>query len=502
MEDHRENLQTLIRESPPWWKSPSLRKLYFFLIAPLISSTGLGFDIAMTNGLQSVDHFMNHFGNPKGADLGFYGACMSVGSIIASLCAGPLIERFGRRLPLFCGASIVVGMAIMETFATSFAMFNGGKLVIGFGTTISQVSSTVLVAELAHPKQRVSVTSIQNTGIYFGMLTGAWITYGTYSMNSLWSWRIPCIIQAVLPLYQVAMIWFCPESPRWLISKNKTSQAREILIKYHGDGVETDLVRSEIQEIIAGIEVDATMLKFNKQGIQSILGSKGTRHRLWIIFWVAVGSQCLGNGLVSTYLPLILDQVGLTSSKEKTIINAVLNTWNLIVALPMALVSYRIPRRVLFLASTSGVLVMFVIWTALSAQYLQTEKEGLGIGVVAVIFIFNTFYSSCWVSMVVAYPLELTTTKQRAIFGGYSSFCVSCSSFIISYVNPIGLQNLSWRYYIIQCVFNCLVLLVIWFTFVETKGYTLEETAMIFDGGEQTFRDAVEAIGEALCSPS
>jgi hypothetical protein len=53
----------------------------------------------------------------------------------------------------------------------------------------------------------------------------------------------------------------------------------------------------------------------------------------------------------------------------------------------------------------------------------------------------------------------------------------------VNYINPIGLQNISWKYYIVQTIFIAILLVVIWFTFVETKGLTLEEIAVKFDGG-------------------
>ncbi|KAM5363701.1 hypothetical protein ACJZ2D_011899 [Fusarium nematophilum] len=150
MDYNKQRHQTLIREAPSWWRSPALRKLYFSMIPALITSTALGFDIMMTNSLQSVQYFMDYFGKPRGAELGFYGAAMSVGGIIG------------------------------------FAMFNGAKVILGIGVVLEQVASPVLVTELAHPKQRVTVTNIYNTGIYVGMLIGAWITFGTYSIQSLW----------------------------------------------------------------------------------------------------------------------------------------------------------------------------------------------------------------------------------------------------------------------------------------------------------------------------
>ncbi len=272
----QERIQEILRDSPPWYKVPSLVRLYLLLIAPLLTSTAWGFDLSMTNGLQSVSVFMEGFGNPSGATLGFYGASMSVGGITACILGSTLSDRFGRRALTFVGALIVASMVFMETFATSFRMFSGAKLLLGFGSNLQQLAAPVLVTELAHPKQREALTSVYNSSIFIGLIIGSWITFATYGMESAWAWKLPCILQVIVPIYQLAMIWFCPESPRWLASKGRFEEARAILIKYHGNGVEDDVVRAELQEIVAGLEADKTMIKFNREGLMTVLGSKET----------------------------------------------------------------------------------------------------------------------------------------------------------------------------------------------------------------------------------
>ncbi|KAJ4176308.1 hypothetical protein NW755_014482 [Fusarium falciforme] len=260
--------------------------------------------------------------------------------------------------------------------------------------------------------------------------------------------------------YQTPTTWFCSESPRWLVSKGRIEEARQILIKYHGNGVEDDVVKAELQEIIAGLDTNKTTLKPNKEGIKTILGSKRNRHRLWLSFWTAIGSQCLGSNFVSTYLPLIPDQVGMTTSKDKKLINGLVNIWQWVYAVTAAFVIPRVGRRTTFLTATTGNTVTFIIWIALAATYLRDPKNGYGIDTILVIFAFSFFTAICWIPLLITYPLEMVTTKQRA------------------------LENIQWRYYIVQCVFNALVLAIVYFTFVETRGLTLEEVAVIFDGSE------------------
>ncbi|KAL3473286.1 putative MFS hexose transporter [Aspergillus californicus] len=493
----QQRIQQLIKDAPPWYKTPSLIKLYLLLIAPLLTSTAWGFDNSMTNGLQSINVFMNTFGNPSGSRLGFFGASMSVGGIAACLIAGPLVDRFGRRPICSIGAALVAGMAIMETFSTSFDMFTGGKVILGFGAFLQQVAAPVLVTELAHPKQRVTLSSLYNTSIFIGLIIGSWVTFGTYRMDSQWAWKLPCILQVAIPAYQTIMIWFVPESPRWLVSKGRTAEARDILIRYHGNGVEDDIVMFELQEIIAGVEADKTVMKFSWEAVKTTIGSKGNRYRLWLCMWTAVGSQTIGGGFTASYLPIILDQIGMTSEKEQTLINACINIFNWLCAFIAAFIIPRVGRRSIFLVSTAGVNITFLIWTILSERYLATNHVGLGIGVLVMIFAGSFFVVQAWIPLVIAYPLETVTTKQRGVYFAITMFTINVTAFFTTYVSPIGLENIGWRYYIPTCVWNMVLLLVIYFTFVETTGLTLEEIAVLFDDPEEIFNAGV-AVGKDL----
>lgn len=397
----------------------------------MVTSSSWGFDLSMTDSLQSVSTFMNRFGDPKGSSLGFYGAASSLGGVMACFVGGYLTNRFGRRACCSIGSGIVIAMAVMETFATNFAMFTAAKCLLGFGANVMQLGGPPLVMELAHPKSRVAISSLYNTNLYVGLVVGAWITYGTFRINSEWSWKIPCILQIALPIYQFLTIWLCPESPRWLASKGHVEKARQILIRYHGNGQYTDLVKMEMQEIIASLEMDKTELRFNAHGLKTILGSKGNLHRLWLSFLTAVGSQCLGSTLVSAYLPDVLDQVGFSSDTDQTLINALVQLSSYICAVIGALIMPYVPRRKMFLWDTSAMLVIFIIWTAFSAKYVDTGRATYGIGTVVMIFLFNMTYCVCWVPLVIVYPLETVTNKQRSIFFSFMYFCINSSSFVV-----------------------------------------------------------------------
>jgi hypothetical protein len=69
-------------------------------------------------------------------------------------------------------------------------------------------------------------------------------------MSSSWGWRIPSLLQIIVPCVQFVSLFFLPESPRWLVGKGKTEAARAVLVKHHAGGEEdSPLVNYELQEI-------------------------------------------------------------------------------------------------------------------------------------------------------------------------------------------------------------------------------------------------------------
>ncbi|TDZ48254.1 Lactose permease [Colletotrichum trifolii] len=148
-----------------------------------------------------------------------------------------------------------------------------------------------------------------------------------------------------------------------------------------------------MKEILAGIESDASRM-FHKKDICDLLAYKGNQHRLLIATVVAVGPQCCGSGLISAYLPRILDGVGMqsTGEKKKTMINGIINIWTWVVGIAAGIAIPHVKKRSLFLFSTAGMILTFAIWTALSAIYNERGGNQYGIGVVAMIIAYNFFY--------------------------------------------------------------------------------------------------------------
>jgi len=126
-------------------------------------------------------------------------------------------------------------------------------------------------------------------------------------------------------------------------------------------------------------------------------------------------------------------------------------------------------------------LVAFVIWTACSALYVKSPSSPLGTAVLAMIFLFYGAAGLAWPGLTVSYTVEILPYNIRAK-GLTLCFCFTALSGVFNqYVNPIGLEA-GWKYYILYVAVLVIECLVIYFFYVETKGPTLEEIAILFDG--------------------
>lgn len=142
------------------------------------------------------------------------------------------------------------------------------------------------------------------------------VGWGTSSINGEWSWRSITFIQGVPSMFQLIGIWWIPESPRFLVSKDKSEQALEVLAKHHGGGdVHNATVQFQYREIKDTIQSDRTQK--NSTSYLDFLKTKGNRWRLAIIISLGIISQYSGNALFSNYIDIIYEGAGITEENQK-----------------------------------------------------------------------------------------------------------------------------------------------------------------------------------------
>ncbi|OBA25446.1 general substrate transporter [Hanseniaspora valbyensis NRRL Y-1626] len=475
--------------------------LVIFVIS--LTSCNNGYDGSLLNSLYTETDFNNAIGNVSGSILGALSNGYVFGCLLSFGVSAKMNDVLGRKKCLMiCNVIMIVGVIIQScagawrhngypehyTKRDVLGMMIAGRIVLGFGSGVIQLSAPALIAELAYPDPVARSIQINyyNSNWYLGAVVAAWISFGVKNVSDHWSWRIPTILQCLFAVLQLVLVpWIVPESPRWYVSQGRFEEAREVLNDLHAGHMENgqDLIEYEMTEIQMAIEQEKLAAKTK---YKDLFRTKANLKRMWIICWVAVFMQLSGNGLVSYYLSKVLASIGYTSTNEQLIINAGLMIYNLGVSVIQSfwLVPWVKKRVLLMKLSVGGMLLSYVIWTVLSAKASQNDfqNKALGKAVLAFIFLYYFFYNIGLNGLPFTYATEILPYTIRA--KGLSVFTLV--QFIVmiynGFVNPIAMDAIDWKYYI---VYVCILAVefVICFSFIETSGRTLEEVAGVFGDG-------------------
>lgn len=479
--------QVLPKYDKAWYRVPHLLWLNLCIAIPLLSNSCNGYDGSMLNGLQSLPRWQEYFDHPTGAILGALSNSYVLGSVIGFPFAAWANDKFGRKLTSIFGCVIIVIGSAIQCASQNYAMFFVARIIVGFGSIFCCVAGPLLVSECAYPSHRGVITAVFGPSWYAGAVIAAWVTYGAYWMpeGTDWSWRLPSLLQAAIPIFQLVFLPFIPESPRYLVSVGKMEEARAMLLKYHGGGDESvggPLVDFEMAEIEATLEYES----HNKEtGYINFFKTKANRKRLFICIWVSISSQLCGNGLVSYYLNLVLNSIGITEASEQLVINGGLMIYNLGTAIIAGFIVGYLRRRLAFIGGLSFLLCTFVVWTAVSAVNQQTnfENESLGNAVLAMIFLFYACYNLCLNALPTLYLTEVLPFYLRGKGINIYSTMNAVVNVYNGFVNPIAMEAIEWKYYIVFCCLIAVELIGIILFFPETYGRTLEEAAAVFGDG-------------------
>lgn len=359
-----------------------------------------------------MSQWRDYFHDPSPSILGLITASFAMGGMLAIPFVPYCADILGRRAGVVIGCSIMIVGIVLLSLGIHVALFIVGRLLLGFGIAIAHGSAPLLITELVHPQHRSVYTTIYNTLWYLGSLIGAWVSFGTDNIVGDWSWRAPCLLQAIPSLFQIVFIWFVPESPRWLIAKGQHEKAKQIMYKYHAQGDQNDeLVNVEFHEIQQTIALEQ---EFEKTSWSELWSTPGNRHRLLILISFGLFSQWSGNSLVSYYLTGVLQTIGITDSKTQLEINGYLSIVQLVSAVGICFFVDKIGRRPLILTSAAGMLVAFIIETIGSAQYAEHQNSAAGKAVIVFIFVFFIFYNLGFCGLLVSYSAEILPYRIRA----------------------------------------------------------------------------------------
>jgi len=316
-----------------------------------------------------------------------------IGGVAALFFIGPALDMYGRRKGMVGGCTIVIVGTIISATGGSIGTFLAGRFLLGLGSAIAGAAGATYTMEFAHPLYRGTLTGTYNIFYFVGSLIGAGVPLGTSYLVGNKSWLIPIWLQLVCSAIVVSVSLFLPESPRWLVSRDRHEAARKIIVKYHGDdNPDSPIVTLQMTELTAEISTTGADKRF--YSYKSLFDTRNARWRIWQVCMMAIIGQWSANGITGPYLPALLAQAGVTDAHKVLIYNVGLSCVCMVTSPVGCRMVDKWGRRTLLFTVCCLMTASLVFMSAAAGVYHNDpSKTAAGTASIAFIYIFQSCYA-------------------------------------------------------------------------------------------------------------
>lgn len=308
--------------------------------------------------------------------------------------------------------------------------------------------------------------------------------FGCSKWDNPYAFRIPIWGQLVSSVIVATGVWFLPESPRWLIANGKTEQARAVLAKYHGEGIDTHpFVLLQMEEMKHSIKQDASDKRW--WDYRELFSTRSARRRLICFLGMAAFGQLSGNSVTGYYFPVMIENAGITSESIQLMLNGLNPVFCFIASILGARFTDKLGRRPLLLYSIFFCAVCFAVITGTSK--VATEANGdpsAANATIVVIFLFGVVFSFGWTPLQTMYIVETLTTTTRAKGTAVANLTSAAASTVIQYASAPAFEQIGFYFYIFFVFWDIFEGIVIYIWWLETKERTLEELDEVFNAAD------------------
>ncbi|KAB8202229.1 general substrate transporter [Aspergillus parasiticus] len=453
-----------------------------------------GYDQGVMGGVNSSPRYVTEvgIGEPDGTvtNTTHQGGIVSIyylGCIFGCFGGGWLADRLGRINGLLIGAFFALVGGALQAAAQSSDFMLVARVVTGVGTGALTGIAPVLVSETSTADHRGAFLGYVFIANYLGISVAYWLAFGLAFINRGYSdirWRFLLAFQCVPALILLLFIKMLPDSPRFLASVGRYSEAQEVLNRIRCHKASQSEIDLEYKNIIATVEEgkSSSPVQFAK-----ILIGKGGKpganlgRRAWLCVWLQIMASWTGITAVTAYSPVLLRQAGYSELTQNGLAGG-LNTIGILGTIISAQIVDRIGRRkCLILGSVILFIVELVAGSVYEASLHRPEKaDQLAPAAVAMLFLFNLAYAATWGTVAFLIPTEIFPSNLRAQGNGFGITGWAIGVGMTTLVNPIMFGSIGSRSYFLLAGLNLLWVPIIYLFYPETRNRTLESIEYLF----------------------
>ncbi|QWA09224.1 sugar porter family MFS transporter [Sodalis ligni] len=394
-----------------------------------------------------------------------------IGAAIGSICGGKLSDYFGRRKYLLYLSFVFFFGAMISALSPTITILLIARFLLGYAVGGASVTAPTFISEVAPTEMRGKLTGLNEVAIVIGQLAA-------FAINAIigyvWGhlpnvWRYMLIVQAIPAMSLLIGMWRAPESPRWLVSKNRKEEALAILKQIRP----VERAKKEFEDIVTLINIEAEK-KLHSGGSLSIILNTPWIFKLLLvgIAWAAL-QQTTGVNVIMYYGTEILRTAGFSerTSLICNVLNGVFSVGGMVIG--VVFLVDRFKRKTLIISGFALMATLHLIIAGVD-YYLTGDLKATAIWLLGALFVGvmqGTMGFLTWVVLAELFPL-----KFRGLSMGISVFFMWIMNAIVSYLFPVLQAKLGLGpVFLIFAIINYLVILFVIFALPETSNKSLEQ---------------------------
>jgi sugar porter (SP) family MFS transporter len=406
---------------------------------------------------------------------GWVSGCVLVGCAAGVLLVGALSDRFGRKLPLLLSAALFFLSSVGTALPGDIRVFIVFRFIGGIAIGIASMATPMYIAEIAPAQVRGRLVAVNQIAVVIGIAATSFVNYfiagsgdQAWLISTGWRWMFasgiaPAALFAVLALR-------IPESPRWLVERDRGDEAKGILTRVGGAA----FCGTEFAQIRESIARDLS--------VRVSLLSARLRRPLVLGIALAVLQQVTGINVFMYFGASIFRSLSASTGVDSGLLQQVIINGSCVVFTFVAVASVdRWGRRPLMILGTAGMGIALLAMGLMAQSGADPASAGLWMLVIIVAYIAAFGLSVGPVTWVILAEIFPTTVRGRAL--SLATFFLWTSDYAVTQTFPLMDANGSWFVTHFHHAFPfyaytafCVVLVfVVWRFVPETKGRTLEE---------------------------